>query len=72
MEEYVMTKTKSCKCDPYYTCKTCRRTNIYTYDEIGTMMGISHQAVWEIEKRALRKLEYNFKLLGYNKLGDLL
>jgi hypothetical protein len=36
------------------------------------MMGISHQAVWEIEKRALRKLEYNFKLLGYNKLGDLL
>jgi len=64
--------TKHCKCDFWYTCKACRRTDIYTYDEIGTMMGISHQAVWEIERRALRKVENNLKLLGYNTLEDVL
>ena len=65
-------KNKACKCDPYYTCKACRRTDIYTYDEIGTMMGISHQAVWEIEKRAINKLRNNLYLLGYNSLEEIL
>jgi DNA-binding XRE family transcriptional regulator len=65
-------KTKHCKCDPYYTCKACRRVDIYTYDEIGNILGISHQAVWEIERRALRKVENNLKLLGYNSLEEIL
>lgn len=65
-------KNKACKCDPHYTCKSCRRVDTYTYDQIGDILGISHQAVWEIERRALKKLAYNFKLLGYNSLEDLL
>jgi DNA-binding XRE family transcriptional regulator len=65
-------KNKACKCDPYYTCKACRRANIYTYEEIGTMMGISHQAVWEIEKKAIRKFKNNLQLLGYNSLEEIL
>lgn len=63
---------KGCKCDPYYTCKSCRRVDIYTYEQIGTMMGISHQAVYEIEKRAINKLRNNLQLLGYNSLKELL
>lgn len=65
-------KNKACKCDPYYTCKACRRANIYTYEQIGTMMGISHQAVCEIEKRALKKLKNNLYLLGYNSIEEVL
>ena len=63
---------KQCKCDPYYTCKACRRANIYTYDQIGDILGISHQAVWEIEKRAIRKFKNNLQLLGYNSLEEIL
>jgi DNA-directed RNA polymerase sigma subunit (sigma70/sigma32) len=29
---------------------------IYTYQQIADELGISHQAVWEIEKRALLKI----------------
>lgn len=65
-------KTKACKCDPYYTCSACRRINTYTYEEIGSMIGVSHQAVWEIEKRALRKFKNNLELLGYNSLEEIL
>jgi len=65
-------KHKSCKCDPYYTCKACRKTNIYTYAEIGEMLGITHQAVWEIEKKALRKFKNNLQLLGYNSIEEVL
>jgi hypothetical protein len=65
-------KPKQCKCDPYYTCKACRKANIYTYEEIGSMLGVSHQAVWEIEKRAIRKFKNNLQLLGYNSLEELL
>ena len=67
-----MAKNKACKCDPWYTCKACRKVTTYTYDQIGDILGISHQAVWEIEKRAIRKLENNLKLLGYNSLEDIL
>jgi len=35
-------------------------TEIYTYQEIADEMGISFQAVWEIEKRALMKLRKIF------------
>ena len=65
-------KTKTCKCDPYYTCKACRASNTYTYAEIGDMMGISHQAVWEIEKKAMNKLRNNLKLLGYDTIEEVL
>jgi DNA-binding XRE family transcriptional regulator len=65
-------KPKSCKCDPYYTCKACRKIDIYTYDQIGSMLGISHQAVYEIEKRAINKLRNNLYLLGYNSLEEIL
>jgi DNA-binding XRE family transcriptional regulator len=65
-------KTKACKCDAYYTCKACRRTDIYTYDQIGDILGISHQAVWEIEKRAINKLRNNLYLLGYNSIEEIL
>lgn len=65
-------KTKNCKCDTYYTCKACRKTNVYTYEEIGSILGISHQAVWEIEKRAMHKLKNNLYLLGYNSLKEML
>ena len=65
-------KSKNCKCDPYYTCKSCRRIDIYTYEEIGSILGISHQAVWEIERRALHKAENLFKLLGYNSIEEVL
>jgi len=68
-----MSKSKKfCKCDSYYTCKACRVSNTYTYEEIGSMMGISHQAVWEIEKRAVKKLRYNVELLGYKTLEEIL
>jgi hypothetical protein len=36
------------------------------------MIGVSHQAVWEIEKRALRKFKNNLELLGYNSLEEIL
>lgn len=60
-----------CKCDPYYTCKACRLGEGLTYQQIGDELGISHQAAWEIEKRALNKLQ---KLLKqYNlTIQDLL
>lgn len=28
-----------------------------TYQEIGEALGVSHQAIWEIEKRAIIKLQ---------------
>lgn len=65
-------KTKNCKCDIHYACKACRPVDIYTYEQIASVLGITHQAVWEIERRALKKLAYNFKLLGYNSLEDIL
>ena len=65
-------KTKTCKCDPHYTCKACKKTDTYTYDEIGEVLGISHQAVWEIERRAINKLKNNLYLLGYNSLEEIL
>ena len=65
-------KNKACKCDPWYTCKACRRVDTYTYDQIGEALGISHQAVWEIEKRAINKLRNNLYLLGYNSLEEIL
>lgn len=61
-----------CKCDPYYTCKACRVATTYTYEQIGDMLGISHQAVWEIEKRAIKKLRNNLQLLGYTTLEEVL
>ena len=63
---------KGCKCDPYYTCKACRRVDTYTYDQIGDILGISHQAVQQIEKRALNKLKNNLYLLGYNSIEEVL
>jgi len=36
------------------------------------MMGISHQAVCEIEKKAIRKFKNNLQLLGYNSLEEIL
>jgi DNA-directed RNA polymerase specialized sigma subunit len=36
------------------------------------MLGVSHQAVCEIEKRALNKLRNNLYLLGYNSLEEIL
>ena len=65
-------RANKCKCDPYYTCKVCRRVDIYTYEQIGDMLGISHQAAHEIEKKAINKLRYNLQLLGYNSLKELL
>lgn len=65
-------KLKSCKCDTHYTCKTCRKRHIYTYDEIGTLLGISHQRVAQIEKTALRKFKNNLQLLGFNSLEEIL
>ena len=67
-----MTKKKSCKCDPHYTCKAYRRVDTYTYDEIGTMLGISHQSAWEIEQRVINKLRSKLYLLGYNSLEEIL
>lgn len=49
--------SKTCKCDAYYTCKACRIAEGATYQEIANDLGISHQAVWEIEKRALAKVK---------------
>ena len=63
---------KACKCDLYYTCKACRRADTYTYDQIGDILGISHQAVCQIEKRALQKLRNNLYLLGYNSIEEVL
>lgn len=48
---------QSCKCDKYYTCKACRLGEGATYKEIANDLGISHQAVHEIEKRALAKVK---------------
>ena len=70
--EYLTMKPKQCKCDPYYTCKSCRKTNVYTYEEIAKVLGITHQAVWEIEQRAKKKVRYALELLGYNQLEELL
>ena len=63
---------KACKCDVHYTCKVCRRIDTYTYDEIGEALGISHQAVWEIEQRAKKKVRNALQLLGFNTLEDVL
>lgn len=65
-------KSKVCKCDPNYTCKACRKTDIFTYDEIGEALGISHQAVWQIEQRAKNKMLNALKLLGYNSIEEVL
>ena len=35
-------------------------SKIYTYQEIADEIGVTHQAVWEIEKRALMKLRKIF------------
>lgn len=66
-----MTK-KQCHCNEYYTCKACRRADIYTYAEIGELMGISSQRVEQIEKKALQKFKNNLMLLGYNSLEEVL
>lgn len=58
---------KTCKCDPYYTCKSCRISEGATYQEIAKDLGISHQAVWEIEKRALAKVKKLLELYDITK-----
>ena len=58
---------KTCKCDPYYTCKSCRIAEGATYQEIAKDLGISHQAVWEIEKRALAKVKKLLELYDITK-----
>lgn len=35
-----------------------------TYQEIGDSLGISHQAAWEIEKRAISKINKRLAELG--------
>lgn len=65
-------KNKVCSCNQYYTCKTCRASNTYTYEQIGAMMGISRQMVQYIEKQALKKFRNNLKLLGYEQLEEIL
>lgn len=67
-----MSQTKQCLCNDYYTCKACRRVDIYTYAEIGTLLGISHQRVQQIERKALQKFKYNLELLGYNSIEEVL
>lgn len=64
--------TKQCKCDTYYTCVTCRRADTFTYEQIGLMLGISHQRVQQIERKALEKMYNAFKLLNINTMEDLL
>ena len=59
--------SKVCKCDPYYTCKACRIAEGATYQEIANDLGISHQAVWEIEKRALAKVKKLLELYDITK-----
>lgn len=59
--------SKTCKCDPYYTCKACRIAEGATYQEIANDLGISHQAVWEIEKRALAKVKKLLELYDITK-----
>lgn len=67
-----MMTSQKCNCNEYYTCKACRKEDIYTYAEIGAMMGISHQRVQQIEKNALRKFKNNLQLLGYDSLEEVL
>ena len=56
-----------CKCDKYYTCKNCRLGNGATYKQIANDLGISHQAVHEIEKRALAKVKKLLELYDITK-----
>lgn len=58
---------KTCKCDPYYTCKSCRVGEGASYKQIADDLGISHQAVWEIEKRALLKVKKLLELYDITK-----
>lgn len=48
-----------------------RKQNIYepycSYGEIAKEMGITHAAVQQIEKRALRKIAHALILMGYLK-----
>lgn len=67
-----MQKNKSCSCTDYYTCRACRSSTIYTYAEIGAMMGISHQRVQQIEAKALQKFKNNLQLLGINSIEEVL
>jgi DNA-directed RNA polymerase specialized sigma subunit len=64
--------SKKCLCNEYYTCKACRRIDIYTYAEIGDLLGLSHQRVQQIERRALQKFRNNLELLGYHSLEEVL
>ena len=59
--------SKPCKCDKYYTCKACRLGDGATYKEIANDLGISHQAVHEIERRALAKVAKLLKLYDLKK-----
>lgn len=47
-------------------------STIYTYEQIGAMMGISHQRVQQIERRALEKMYNAFKLLNIHTMEDIL
>ena len=67
-----MTKNKNCNCNQYYTCRACRCSTIYTYAEIGALLGISHQRVQQIEQKALRKFKNNLQLLGINSIEEVL
>lgn len=58
---------KTCKCSPYYTCKFCRLDGGATYQQIANDLGISHQAVREIEKRALAKVKKLLELYDITK-----
>ena len=67
-----MSKNKLCSCNDYYTCRACRSSTIYTYAEIGAMLGISHQRVQQIEAKALQKFKNNLQLLGINSIEEVL
>lgn len=41
-----------------------------TYQEIGDSLGISHQATWEIERRAINKIAKRLEELGIS-IDDL-
>lgn len=67
-----MIKNKQCSCTEYYTCRACRTSTVYTYAEIGALLGISHQRVQQIETKALQKFKNNLQLLGINSIEEVL
>lgn len=56
-----------CKCDAYYTCRACRIGEGKTYQEIAQDLGVSHQRVMQIEKRALEKVKKLLALYDITK-----